>query len=88
MGEPQSYNYKELLGRVGTFFVIVAIGLLALFVLSESAEQTVFPYFCWSTILFGAGFFLRSRFKKAAGPASGRFGILKRLRPKPKEEKK
>jgi len=88
MGEPQGYDRKEFLYRVGTFFLLVAIGLLFLFLLSESAGKTSFDYFCWSTVLFVLAFVFRAQYKKPAGPAHGRFSILKRLMPKPKEEKK
>ena len=77
MGEPQGYNRKEFVHRVGTFFVLVAIGLLVFFLLSESAGAPTFSYFCWSTILFVIGFVFRSQYKKPASPASGRFGIFK-----------
>jgi hypothetical protein len=88
MGEPQGYNRKEFVHRVGTFFLLVAIGLLILFLLSEQAGGTNFEYFCWSTILFVLGFIFRSQYRKPASPASGRFGIFKRLKPKSKEENK
>ena len=88
MGEPQGYNRKEFVHRVGTFFLLVAIGLLVFFLLSESAGSPMFSYFCWSTILFVIGFVFRSQYKKPASPASGRFNLLKRMIPKSKEEKK
>jgi len=88
MGEPQGYNRKEFVHRVGTFFVLVAIGLLVFFLLSESAGTPTFSYFCWSTILFVIGFIFRSQYRKPASPASGRFSLLKRMIPKSKEEKK
>ena len=88
MGAPQEYNRKEFIYRVGTFFLLVGTGLLIFFMLSEAAEQTEFSYFCWSMILLTLGFIFRAQYKKPAGPPSGRFSILKKLTPKPKEEKK
>jgi len=87
MGAPQEYNRKEFIYRVGTFFLLVGTGLLIFFMLSEAAEQTEFGYFCWSMILLTLGFIFRAQYKKPA-PPSGRFSILKKLKPKPKEEKK
>jgi hypothetical protein len=87
MGEPQGYNYKELIYRVGTFFLLVGTGLLIFFMLSEAADQPMFSYFCWSMILLVVGFLFRAQYKKTVAP-SGRFSILRRLRPKPKEEQK
>jgi len=87
MGAPQEYNRKEFIYRVGTFFLLVGTGLLIFFMLSEAAEQTEFSYFCWSMILLTLGFIFRAQYKKPT-PPSGRFSILKKLKPKPKEEKK
>ncbi|MBK9927729.1 MAG: hypothetical protein IPP66_20855 [Anaerolineales bacterium] len=87
MGD-QGYNRKEFLYRIGTFFLLVGTGLLIFFMLSEAAKQTVFSFFCWSMILLTVGFAFRAQYKKPSPPPSGRFSILKRLKPKPKEEKK
>ena len=87
MGEPQGYNYKELIYRVGTFFLLVGTGLLIFFMLSESANQPMFNFFCWSIVLLVVGFMFRAQYKKSV-PSSGRFSVLKRFKRKPKEEKK
>ena len=84
MGEPESFNRSEVISRIGTFFLIVGIGLFLLFLLSESTGNTTFEYFCGSTLLVTLGFIFRSRFKKS-GPASGRFGVFKRFRRKKDE---
>lgn len=86
MGDPQ-IDYSEIIYRVGTFFLLVGIGLVILFVLSESARQTVFSYFCWGAILLTVGFLFRAQYKRAMPPSSGRFSILKRFKRKPKEDK-
>jgi len=87
MGDQPS-GRKEFVARVGTFFVLVGVGMLVFFILSEAAKDPTLSYFCWGTVLLTFGFIFRGQFKKAAGPPSGRFGIFKRLKPKPKEEKK
>jgi hypothetical protein len=87
MGEPQDYNPKEIIYRVGTFFLLLGLGLLVLFMMSEAEKQPMFSYFCWSMVLLIVGFLFRAQYKKAITP-SGRFRIFKRLRPKPKETKK
>jgi len=90
MGQPS--DRQEFVARVGTFFVLVGIGLMAFFILSESAKDPTLSYFCWGTVLLTAGFIFRGQFKKPAGQDSGRFSIMKRikgaLQRKPKEEKK
>jgi hypothetical protein len=87
MGEPQGNNYRELIYRVGTFFLLVGTGLLIFFMLSESAGQPMFNYFCGSIVLLVVGFMFRAQYKKSA-PSSGRFSVLNRFKRKPKEEKK
>jgi hypothetical protein len=88
MGASPPPDRREFVSRVGTFFVLVGIGLMVFFMLSDAASDPRLSYFCWSTILLSLGFIFRSRFKRPAGPPSGRFGILQRLKRKPKEEKK
>lgn len=87
MGESPS-GRKEFVARVGTFFVLVGIGMLVFFILSEAAKDPTLSYFCWGTVLLTLGFIFRGQLKKSSGPPSGRFSIFKRLKPKPKEEKK
>jgi hypothetical protein len=85
MGAPQGFDRKEVLHRIGTFFLLVGIGLLVFFMLSEAAQNVTFSYFCWSLILMILGFVFRGQFKRSAAP-SGRFSLDKRLMPKAKKE--
>lgn len=85
MGAPQDFNPREILHRVGTFFLLVGIGLLVFFLISDAAGQVTFPYFCWSVILLILGFGFRGQFRRTVKP-SGRFSIVKRLMPKSKQD--
>ena len=85
MGAPQDYNRKEILHRIGTFFLLLGIGLFVLFMLSEAAKQVIFSYFCWGILLIILGFLFRGQFKKTTTP-SGRFGLVRRLMPKAKKD--
>jgi hypothetical protein len=85
MSSPQGFNRKEVLHRIGTFFIMVGIGLLVFFLLSEAARQVTFEYFCWSVLLLVLGFMFRGQFKRSVTP-SGRFSLVKRLMPKSKKE--
>jgi hypothetical protein len=85
MGAPQDYDRKEILYRIGTFFLLIGVGLLIFFLMSEAEQNPIFSYFCWSMVLLIAGFLFRAQYKKAL-PPSGRFSILKKLKPKPKKE--
>jgi hypothetical protein len=87
MSSPGGYDRREVLHRIGTFFIIVAIGLLAFFLLSEAARQVAFEYLCWSVALLVTGLIFRGRFKKTVAP-SGRFSLVKKLMPKSKKEAK
>lgn len=92
MGNFEPSDPKEFIYRVGTFFLLVGIGMMIFFVMSDSANQAQLGYFCWGTVLLTIAFIFRAQYKKPAGPPSGRFSVLGRikniLRPKPKEEKK
>jgi hypothetical protein len=85
MGAPQGFDRKELIARIGTFFLLLGIGLLVFFFLSEVAKQTTFEYFCWGLILVILGVMFRNQFKKPA-PSSGRFNIVKKLMPKSQKQ--
>jgi hypothetical protein len=87
MGQPQGYDPRDLIYRFGTFFLLVATGLLIFFLLSEAAGAPTFSYFCWSMILFVFAFIFRTRYKRSIQP-SGRFSIFQRLMPKSKREDK
>jgi hypothetical protein len=85
MGAPDGFDRKEILHRIGTFFLLIGIGLLVFFMLSEAAQNVTFSYFCWSLILMIFGFLFRGQFKRKVTP-SGRFSLVKRLMPKAKKE--
>jgi predicted membrane channel-forming protein YqfA (hemolysin III family) len=85
MSSPQGFNRKEVLHRIGTFFILVGIGLLVFFLLSEAARQVTFEYFCWSVVLLIVGFIFRGQFKRSVTP-SGRFSLVRRLMPKSKQD--
>jgi hypothetical protein len=88
MGASPPPDRREFVSRVGTFFVLVGIGLMVFFLLSDAASDPRLSYFCWGTVLLSLGFIFQSRFKRPTGPPSGRFSVLQRLKRKPKEEKK
>jgi hypothetical protein len=85
MGAPQGFDRKELIARIGTFFLLLGIGLLVFFFLSEVAEQVKFDYFCWGLVLLILGIAFRNQFKKPA-PISGRFSLVKKLMPKSQKQ--
>ena len=76
--------------RVGTFFFIVGLGLIALFILSDMSDRPQFIYFLLGLvgILVGVAFW----WKAPSGPPpppSGRFRLLKTMGSRaPKKDKK
>lgn len=85
MGQPQDFDPKEILHRIGTFFLLIGIGLVVFFILSEAAGKVTFSYFCWSVLLIVIGLIFRGQFKRKVTP-SGRFGWVKRFTPKSKQD--
>lgn len=80
----------DLRPRVGTFFIIIGIGLLALFIGSDMAKQVYFGYFIGALACLGLGAFLRVISSREKGP-SQRFGAIRGYfakRSKEKEAKK
>jgi hypothetical protein len=57
--------------RVGMFFLVLGMGALVLFVISDIAKQTEFDYLFIGMLLIGIGWMMRR--KKAPPPPSGRF---------------
>lgn len=84
MGEPEQYHRKEIIHRIGTFFLMIGFGLLLIFLLSEAAGETTFQFFCVSIVLIIVGFLFRAQYKRSV-TSSGRFGVIKRLRRKKDE---
>lgn len=76
---------NEFLVRVGTFSILVGLGVLILFVASDSAGSTNFDYLFWALLAIVVGILLRGR-KEPAAP-SGRFGFLKRFQNPPRDRR-
>jgi hypothetical protein len=80
----------EFIIRVGTFFILIGVGIFILFVASDYANQTNFDYLFWAVLSVTIGILLRRR--KPAPPPSERFSYLRNRmqgnRKNRKEEKK
>ena len=69
---------ENLIPRIGTFFLIISIALIILFVISDLAETVYFDLFFSGILLGGLGLYLRSR---GASPSpSGRFESWRKMR--------
>jgi hypothetical protein len=64
--------------RIGTFFVLIGVGVFILFIASDAAGQTNFDYLFWSVLSVTVGIMLRRR--RPPPPPSGRFGYVRKMR--------
>jgi hypothetical protein len=71
--------------RIGTFFILVGIGLILIFVVSQTDGRADFGYLLASLISFALGFWLRRR--RQPPPPSARFSSLKKSREKSRQKK-
>ena len=75
---------KDILPRIGTFFIIMGIGAVVLFIISDIAKAVSFTYLFVGLLLVGIGIAARRNVEKEE--ASGRFAILKKTRDKDKKK--
>jgi hypothetical protein len=64
-------NNDPFIVRVGTFFVVMGMGVFMLFVVSDIANEVDFDYLFIGMLLVGIGWMMRR--SKAPPPSSGRF---------------
>jgi hypothetical protein len=64
--------------RIGTFFIVIGVGIFILFVASDYAQQANFDYLCAAVSCVTIGIMIRRR--KAPPPPSGRFALWHRMR--------
>ena len=61
--------------RMGTFFVVMGMGIFLLFVVSDVVDKVEFDYFFLAVILLVIGYYFRR--KKAPPPGANRFSWFK-----------
>jgi hypothetical protein len=78
---------NEFIVRMGTFFLVIGVGVFILFIASDSAGKTNFDYLFWSMLSVTVGIMLRRR--RPPRPPSDRFSYVRKLREgkHPKKEK-
>ena len=75
--------------RVGNFLLVLGVLVIVLFVVSDFADQTVFPLFCSGATLLVFGAYLRLRnVQPGEDKPSGRFSLLRGGKKEGKGEKK
>lgn len=81
----------EFIARIGTFFLLVGIGLMLLFVASDQAAnysteiRTDYNYLFFSVLLLTVGYVFRRR--AAPPPAADRFKTWRKMRENAKKKK-
>ncbi len=56
----------EFIIRIGTFFILIGVGIFILFVASDYANQTNFDYLFWAVLSVTVGILFRRRKPAAA----------------------
>lgn len=77
--------FNELIVRVGTFSILLGVGILMLFIASDGSGRTNFDFLFWAVLSITLGILLRRQ--KEPAPPSERFALLRRLRNKDKDHK-
>ena len=76
---------NEFLVRVGTFCILIGLGILVLFVASDASGQANFDYLFWAVLAVTLGILLRRR--KPPSEPSGRFSTLRGIRDRSRQNK-
>lgn len=77
---------KELISRMGTFFLLIGAGMMVLFIGSDVGESTNFAFFFISIIGLGLGWY----FKRITAPpqkSGNRFEAIRKFQQKRREAK-
>ncbi len=69
---------NPIISRMGTFFIILGIGFLILFITSDMAQTPDFDFLFVAILLMMVGWLFQR--KKPAPASSGRFSMLRRMR--------
>ncbi len=77
---------KNIVPRIGTFFLVIGLGFVLLFIISDIAKTVYFDYLFIGLLLSGIGIYLRRNAEKP--PPSGRFAGWRKMRSKEKKEEK
>ncbi len=76
---------KDIIPRIGTFFLVIGVGFILLFIISDLAKTVYFDYFFIGLFFAGLGIFLRRKAEPL--PPSGRFASWRKMRSKEKKDK-
>ncbi len=69
---------NEFIARIGTFFFVMAMGFIIIFVVSDIANKPLFDFFFIGVLLGGFGLYIRR--KTPSAEPSGRFSTWRKWR--------
>ena len=75
---------ENIVPRVGTFFIVIGLGSILLFIISDIANTIGFNYLFIGLFFVGLGLFFRRNTEKPS--SSGRFAAWKKMRDKDKKK--
>lgn len=67
-----------LIARLGTFLIVVGIGIFIIFITSDLAQRPDFDYLFIAILFIGVGWLFQRR--RPPPPSSGRFSMFRRMR--------
>jgi hypothetical protein len=85
MGEENPTPQSEFVPRIGTFFIVLGIFSLILFLASDFADRPEFDWLFIGMVLMGLGFLFRR--SAAPPPPASRFGMVRKMRDDAKKRK-
>jgi hypothetical protein len=74
-----------LINRIGTFFILIGLGLIGLFILSDIAESPTCNYLVIGAVLLALGIFLWFKDPRPPSEPTGRFSLLRKSKTKDKK---
>jgi hypothetical protein len=77
---------KAFISRIGTFFILLGVLVVILFIASDLGDTTYFRYFFIGVFLLTAGFILK-RMAAPPQPPSKRFEGIRKIQQKRREAK-
>ncbi len=77
---------KSFISRIGTFFLLLGVLVLVIFIASDIGKETYFGFFFFAAILFITGFVFK-RMGADPTPPSKRFEAIRKMQQQRREAK-
>ena len=77
---------NSFISRIGTFFILLGVLALVIFIASDVGQETYFGFFFFAAILFITGFVFK-RMGAEPTPPSKRFEAIRKMQQQRREDK-